>query len=173
MDGEVMPNSYTYEELLLNDILEFDDIEVKQVSKTNWNNIKSYYFPEEHEEDHSTSHDFYVDENGQAHFKGNQSDKKEPELEYVINEFGEMVRQGGRSSNANSSTTKTNSSRSTSPTYSSSSSSSSDFDGWKILKIIITILIIGFVIAVIVADGWGAISIPPVAWILSKMWNDN
>ncbi len=40
IDGEVMPNSYTYEELLLNDILDFDDIEIKQVSKSNWTNIK-------------------------------------------------------------------------------------------------------------------------------------
>ena len=42
-----MPNSYTYEELLLNGIFDFDDIEVKQVTKTNWTNIKSFYFPEE------------------------------------------------------------------------------------------------------------------------------
>ena len=49
IDGEVMPNSYTYEELLMNDILGFDDIEVKQVSKSKWTNIKSFYFPEEHE----------------------------------------------------------------------------------------------------------------------------
>ena len=39
IDGEVMPNSYTYEELLMNDILDFDDIEVKQVSKSKWTNI--------------------------------------------------------------------------------------------------------------------------------------
>lgn len=45
IDGEVMPNSYTYEELLMNDILDFDDIEVKQVSKSKWTNIKSFYFP--------------------------------------------------------------------------------------------------------------------------------
>lgn len=176
IDSEVMPNSYTYEELLLNDILDFDDIEVKQVSKSNWTNIKSFYFPEEHEEDKSITQDFYVDESGQAHFMGNQSKKKESEPEYVINEFGEMVRRGDNFSNVNSSANRNGSSSSTgsSPSsFSSSSSSSSDFDGWKILKIIITVIIVGFVIAVIAVDGWGAISIPPVAWILNKMWNDN
>ena len=55
IDGDIMPNSYTYEELVLNGIFEFDDIEVKKESKSNWTNIKSYYFPEEHEEEQSTS----------------------------------------------------------------------------------------------------------------------
>ena len=69
IDGEVMPNSYSYEELLLNDILDFDDIEVKQVSKTKWTNIKSFYFPEEHDEEQASVDNFSIGEDGQVHFK--------------------------------------------------------------------------------------------------------
>ena len=35
IDGDVMPNSYTYEELLLNGILDFDDIEVSKFPNQN------------------------------------------------------------------------------------------------------------------------------------------
>jgi len=69
IDGEVMPNSYTYEELLLNDILDFDDIEVKQVTKSNWTNIKSFYFPEEHEDPQPSSEAYYVGEDGPSSFQ--------------------------------------------------------------------------------------------------------
>ena len=69
IDGEVMPNSFTYEELLLNDILDFDDIEVKQVTKTNWTNIKSFYFPEEHDQTLALEDNYSIGEDGQAHFK--------------------------------------------------------------------------------------------------------
>lgn len=75
IDGDVMPNSYTYEELLLNGILDFDDIEVKQVSKSKWTNIKSFYFPEEHENEVSSDQDFNIGEDGQVHFH-NQKEKK-------------------------------------------------------------------------------------------------
>lgn len=168
MDGEVMPNSYTYEELLLNDILEFDDIEVKQVSKSNWTNIKSYYFPEEHEEDQSTTQDFYVDENGQAHFKENQSKRKELEPEYVINEFGEMVRQGGNSSN---SSTGSSSSSSTSTRSTSTSSSSSDGNGWKIFFTIVAIIIF---IVITCTTGWGSIPAGIVGYYtLKTIWGDD
>lgn len=168
MDGEVMPNSYTYEELLLNDILEFDDIEVKQVSKSNWTNIKSYYFPEEHEEDQSTTQDFYVDENGQAHFKRNQSKRKELEPEYVINEFGEMVRRGGNSSN---NSTGASSSSSTSTRSTSTSSSSSDGNGWKIFFTIVAIIIF---IVITCTTGWGSIPAGIVGYYtLKTIWGDD
>lgn len=52
IDGEVMPNDYSYEELVINDILEFDDddnIYIKLVSDYNWSTIKGYVFPEEQE----------------------------------------------------------------------------------------------------------------------------
>lgn len=168
MDGEVMPNSYTYEELLLNDILEFDDIEVKQVSKSNWTNIKSYYFPEEHEDDPSANQDFYVDENGQAHFKGNQSKKKETEPEYVINEFGEMVRRGGNFSSSSSGLTSTSSSSTRSA---STSSSSSDGNGWKIFFTIVAIIIF---IVITCTTGWGSIPAGIVGYYtLKSIWGDD
>lgn len=168
IDGEVMPNSYTYEELLLNDILEFDDIEVKQVSKSNWTNIKSYYFPEEHEDDQSTSQDFYGDENGQAHFNGNQSKKKESDPEYVINEFGEMVRRGSSSSSNSAGTTSTPTSSTRS---SSSTSSSSDGNGWKIFFTIVAIVIF---IVITCTTGWGSIPAGIVGYYtLKTIWGDD
>lgn len=163
-----MPDAYTYEELLLNDILEFDDIEVKQVSKKNWTNIKSYYFPEEHEEDQSTSQDLYVDENGQADFKGNQSKEKEPEPEYVINEFGEMVRRGSSSSSSSAVTT---SSSSSSTISSSTSSSSSDGNGWKIFFTIVAIIIF---IVITCTTGWGSIPAGVAGYyVLKSIWGDD
>ena len=168
IDGEVMPNSYTYEELLLNDILEFDDIEVKQVSKSNWTNIKSYYFPEEHEDDQSTSQDFYVDENGQAHLNGNQSKKNESDPEYVINEFGEMVRRGSSSSSNSAGTTSTPTSSTRS---SSSTSSSSDGNGWKIFFTIVAIVIF---IVITCTTGWGSIPAGIVGYYtLKTIWGDD
>lgn len=167
IDGDIMPNSYTYEELVLNGIFEFDDIEVKKESKSNWTNIKSYYFPEEHEEEQSTSQDFYVDENGQAHFNGNQL-KKQPESEYVINEFGEMVRRGSSSLNSSAGTT---SSATSSTRSSSTSSSSSDGNGWKIFLTIVAIIVF---IVITCTTGWGSIPAGIVGyWTLKSIWGND
>ena len=84
IDGEVMPNSYTYEELLMNDILGFDDIEVKQVSKSKWTNIKSFYFPEEHENEVSSDQNYYIGEDGQVNFHNQKENKNSRTQQYVI-----------------------------------------------------------------------------------------
>lgn len=170
MDGEVMPNSYSYEELLLNDIFDFDDIEVKQVSKSNWTNIKSFYFPEEHESATSqSSSDFYVDDKGQAHFR-NQGNKKEEQPEFIINEFGEAVSRnniGGGSSSNSSSSSSSSSSRSTS----SSTSSSDDNTGWKVFFTIVAIIIF---IIITCTTGWGSIPAGAVGYvILRSIWSDS
>lgn len=49
MDGEVLPDTFTYEELLVNNILDFEDIEVKPITQTTWVKIKDFHFPEENE----------------------------------------------------------------------------------------------------------------------------
>ena len=132
-----MPNSYTYEELLLNGILDFDDIEVKQVSKSKWTNIKSFYFPEEHENEVSSDQDFNIGEDGQVHFHNQKEKKNSQTQQYVIDEFGQVVSQnnigGGSLSTSQPQTTTTSSN-----TY---SSSSSDNTGWKVLLTIAAIII--------------------------------
>lgn len=167
MDGEVMPNSYTYEELLLNDILDFDDIEVKQVSKSKWTNIKSFYFPEEHEEQPSADN-FSIGEDGQVHFKKQKEEAKiETQQEYVIDEFGQVVSQnnigGGSNSNSTSGTNTTS--------ISSSNSSNSDNTGWKIFFTIVAIVIF---IVITCTTGWGSIPAGIVGyWTLKTIWGDD
>ncbi len=139
IDGEVMPDSYTYEELLLNDILDFDDIEVKEVSKSKWTNIKSFYFPEEHDQEQSSVDNFSIGEDGQVHFKKQKEKaKKQTQQEYVIDEFGQVTSQNniGGGSNSTSSTDTTITSQTT-----SSSSNSKDNTGWKIFWTIVAIIV--------------------------------
>lgn len=165
-----MPNSYTYEELLLNDVFEFDDIEVKQVSKSNWTNIKSYYFPEEHEDSDKDTSEYYVDDQGQVHFKNDKNSKKQ-ESEYTINEFGEMVRQGGRGGETKSKKSRT-STRTSSNSSSSSASSSGDNTGWKIFLTIAAIII--FIVITCSTGGWGSLPAGPIgAMVLKSIWSDD
>lgn len=169
IDGEVMPNSYTYEELLLNDILDFDDIEVKQVSKSKWTNIKSFYFPEEHDEEQSSVDNFTIGEDGQVHFK-KQKDKNQTQQEYVIDEFGQVVSRnnigGGSSSNSASRTGSTTTSRST-----SSSTNTDDNTGWKIFWTIVAIIVF---IVITCTTGWGSIPAGIVGyWTLKTIWSDD
>lgn len=165
-----MPNSYSYEELLLNDIFNFDDIEVKQVTTSNWTNIKSFYFPEEHEDETLlSSSDFYVDENGQAHFR-NQGNKKEEQPEFVINEFGEAVSRNNIGGSSSSNSSFSNSSSSSSST-SSSTSSSDDNTGWKVFFTIIAIILF---IVITCTTGWGSIPAGAVGYvILRSIWSDS
>ena len=170
IDGEVMPNSYTYEELLLNDILDFDDIEVKQVSNSNWTNIKSFYFPEEHDEEPSSIDTFSIVENGQILFKNQkEKGKNQTQQEYTIDEFGQVVSQNniGRGSN-NNSTSRTETTT-TSRTTTSSSSSSDDNTGWKIFWTIVVIMVF---IAIACKSGWGSIPAGIIGyWILKGIWS--
>lgn len=171
IDGEVMPNSYSYEELLLNDIFDFDDIEVKQVSKSNWTNIKSFYFPEEHDEDQPQSESYYVGEDGQVHFKGQKAADK-TQQEYTIDEFGQVVSRNNIGGGANNNTSsRTNSSTSSSSSSTSSSSSSSDGNGWKIFFTIVAIIVF---IIITCTTGWGSIPAGIVGyWILKTIWGDD
>lgn len=165
-----MPKSYTYEELLLNDILDFDDIEVKQESKIKWTNIKSFYFPEEHDEGLSSADNFSIGEDGQVHFKKQkEAAKNQSQQEYVIDEFGQVVSQknigGGSKSNSRAKTTTTP------RTTTSRSSSSDDNIGWKIFG---TIVAIGVFIAITCTTGWGSIPAGAVGYFtLRSIWSDN
>ena len=49
IDGEILPDTYTYEELLLNSILDFDDIELKPMSHSVWVKVIDFNFPEEND----------------------------------------------------------------------------------------------------------------------------
>lgn len=169
IDGEIMPKSYTYKELLLNDILDFDDIEIKQVTKSNWTKIKSFYFPEEHEEGLSEVPEFYIDENGQAQFKENN--KKETQAlskqEYIIDEFGQVVSQnnigGGLSTGSENLSVSSGSS--------DNNASSDDNVGWKIL---LTIVFVVLFIIITCTTGWGTFPAGIVGYLLLKnIWSDN
>ena len=169
IDGEIMPNSYTYEELLLNGIFDFDDIEVKQVSKSNWTNIRTYYFPEEHKGISSESQSFYIDENGQVRFS-KKDRKNQTQEDYTIDEFGQVVSQHniGGGSIANSSSTGTSSSSSSNQSY---NTSSDDNKGWKIFFTIVAIIVF---IVITCTTGWGSIPAGLVGyWTLKSIWGDD
>lgn len=167
VDGQVAPRSYTYEELLVNDFLELDDIEIQKVGKSNWTIVTSYYFPEEHEDEIRTSTqtesaEFYVDENGQAHFQN----KQHKNAAFEIDEFGQMIKRGGSSSSSHGSNSPSSASSSD-----KSSSSSDDNTVWKVIGTIFTIaIVIGLfatgVIGGTVAGICGAMAI-------RQIWNDN
>lgn len=171
IDGEVMPNSYTYEELLLNDILDFDDIEVKQVTKSNWTNIKSFYFPEEHTDCDPLESSYMVDENGQVHFnKPQEKKKKEKGQEYVIDEFGQVV-SSSNIGGSNSSIPNSRDNTSTSSSTTTSSSSSDNGTGWKIFFTIVAIIIF---IVITATTGWGSIPAGIVGYYtLKTIWGDD
>ena len=171
IDGEVMPNSYTYEELLLNDILDFDDIEVKQVSKSKWTNIKSFYFPEEHDEVQSSVVNFSIVEDGQVHFKKqNEKNRNQTQQEYVIDEFGQVVSRNNLGGSSNSNSTSRTEATTTSRTT-SSSSSSDDNTGWKIFWTIVAIIVF---IVITCTTGWGSIPAGIIGyWTLKTIWGDD
>lgn len=171
IDGEVMPNSFTYEELLLNDILDFDDIEVKEVSKSNWTNINSFYFPEEHDETQTSDDCYCIGDDGQVHFKkGKESNPNQRQQDYTIDEFGQVVSRNNIGGGSNSGSTSLNTSSNTSSS-SSSSSSSNDNTGWKIFWTIVAIIVF---IAITCTTGWGSIPAGIVGyWTLKTIWSDD
>lgn len=170
IDGEVMPNSYTYEELLLNDILDFDDIEIKQVSKSKWTNIKSFYFPEEHDEEQSSVDNFSIGEDGQVHFK-KQKEKNQTQQEYVIDEFGQVVSRNNIGGGSNSNSNSTARTGSTTSRTTSNSSSNDDNTGWKIFWTIVSIIVF---IVITCTTGWGSIPAGIIGyWTLKTIWSDD
>lgn len=163
--GEVMPNSYTYEELLLNDILDFDDIEVKQVSNSKWTKIKSFYFPEEHDEEQSSVDKFAIVEDDQVHLK-KQTEKTQQE--YIIDEFGQVVSQNDIGGGSNS-TSKANTATTSSNT--SSSSNRDNNTSWKVFCTIVAIIIF---IVITCTTGWGALPAGLAGyWTLRTIWSDD
>lgn len=157
IDGEVMPNSYTYEELLLNEIFEFDDIEVKLVSESKWTNIKSFYFPEEHEDVSPNNCNSQIEEDGQNYSSNTQTS---PNPQYTIDEFGQVVSNhnigGGTSTTSPSGSTSTSSSQST------------DNTGWKVFLTILAIIVF---ITITVTTGWGSIPAACVGYMtLRAIW---
>lgn len=136
IDGEVMPKSYSFEELWYNGVFDYDDlfIEVKQVSQSDWYNIKYYSFPEKNENKSI-----------------NTSNKKEntSQGQYYINEFGEVVSRnniGGGSQSSSNRNTPSSSYTSNQPSEMPSTPSANW--GW-ILKLILTIVAIVIWIAIL------------------------
>lgn len=147
IDGKEAPERYTYEELLLMGVLDFDDneIQIRQKSNGIWRPVKEFKFPEE-----ESSGKYSVDEFGQIVRKEESS-----ATNYTINENGEIVRP--EVSNRSTSSSSTGSSSSSSGTSSSSSSSgssySSDSDWGEVVgKILLTILVIAVVVGISIAS---------------------
>ena len=137
IDGQVAPRSFTYEELLINDFLELDDIEIQKVGTKNWTIVTAYYFPEEHdnEKQKTDEQDYFVDESGQAHFKRKMQSNGKESPDYKIDEYGQVVRSDyARPSSKSSSSSR--SSPSSSPTPKPDNNT-----GWKILGSIVVIAI--------------------------------
>jgi hypothetical protein len=136
IDGQVAPDSYSYEELLLNDVFELGDIEVKLVSDSNWTNIKAFNFPEEHGNQSLHSNGCTIDEYGQIHLKDTQeSTSRVNSEEYDIDEYGQIHQQNGNNTSDNSTDTSDHSSTNT------TSNGSDDNIGWKIFGTIAAIVV--------------------------------
>lgn len=165
IDGEVMPNSFTYEELLLNDIFDFDDIEVKEITQTNWNKINLFSFPEERNEARPSNDNYYIAEDGQVHFK-----KRKECNSYTIDEFGQVVNRNNIYGDSNSNSTSRNSTFNPLD-ISTKSSSNNDNTGWKRF---LTIVIIILFIIITGITGWGSIPAGIIGyWVIKKIWNDD
>jgi hypothetical protein len=157
IDGEISPNSYLYQELEGMDIFEFDDIEVKQVTKHNWTPLSAYYFPEKQ------NSNIRVDEYGQVHLN---SKTQSNSSQYSIDEFGQVIRANHEQNNSTNNTSSSN-------TNSASTSSSSD-DGWDVFwKVILTIVVIGICIAIATCtNGYGTPLLIGGYYAVKYIWND-
>lgn len=150
IDGKEAPERYTYEELLMMGVLDFDDneIQIRQKSNGIWRPVKDFKFPEE-----ESSGKYSVDEFGQIVRKEESSASN-----YTINENGEIVRPDvpNRSTSSSSTRPSSSSSRTSSSSSSSGSNHSSDTDwgeiGEVIIKVILTIGVIALAIALSAAS---------------------
>lgn len=201
IDGEVMPGDYSYEELLLNDILDDESNEVKPVSGTKWTKVLSYQFPEENS---MPSVGYTVDETGQVHFPSpahiEKPQQREDNSQFRINEYGEMVERNRRTSSSsgqprnNPPQQREDNSRFRINEYgemvernhraSSSSSqphnsqpqqtsySNDDGDGWLVFWTIV-IIIVGLCIVFNVESAWTKImTILGGSWLIWDIWDD-
>lgn len=160
IDGEISPNSYTYQELEDLGIFEFDEIEIKQTNKQNWTPLTSYYFPEKQDSN------IDIDEYGQVHLRTNNGDTPK----YKIDEFGQIIRTDHENTSSNNSSQTSTSSSSRNP---SNYSSSSD-DGWNTFwKVVGTIIVIGICIAIAACtNGYGTPVAAIGAYACKAIWND-
>lgn len=166
IDGDVVANPFTYEELLLNDILVFDDIEVKQITKSNWTNIKSFYFPEERNEAPVSENNYSTGEDGQISFKRKRLIQNQQE--FTIDEFGQVVSQNNIGGGSNS-TSNTHGTNSCTTSCMSSSSNSDDNTRWKIFFTIVAIIVF---IAITCTTGWGALPVGVIGYfVLRAIWS--
>lgn len=153
IDGQVVSQTYSYEQLIETGIREFDDIYVQQVGDTEWHIAKYYDFPESHVGDQT---DYEIDEFGQI------MRKNEDNLDYEIDEFGQIRRKNVPEGTSSSST-------STGSTYTSSNS-----EGWKIFfKVLGTIAIIALTVVIIGATKGTTAPIAYGAWKgIQEIWKD-
>ena len=173
IDGEQSTDSYTYQELVDMGLFELaandlDGIEVKKITKPNFTPLRSYCFSEKQK----TEGSYYVDEFGQIHRRTTRENNNLDDA--YVDEFGQIVRPNsniGGSSSGTSSSYSTNSSAST--TSSSSSSNSSNSDGWTMFRRIIgTIIVIGFVIAIVAwTNGYGTPIVYGGYLLLKEIWD--
>lgn len=161
IDGEISPNSYTYQELEDLGIFEFDEIEIKQTNKQSWTPLTSFYFPEKHDSS------INIDEYGQVHLKNNTDTPK-----YKIDEFGQIIRTEHENTSSNNSS-QTSTSSSSGSNNSSNYSSSSD-DGWNTFwKVIGTIIVVGICIAIAAGtNGYGTPVVVGGYYACKAIWDN-
>ena len=121
IDEQIIPNSFTYEELLLNGILDFDDIFIKNVYDQIWYRVSEFTFPEEQDLDISVN---------------NPSISNQPTFE--IDDCGQVINHGGRIQTPSNTQQHTSSDS----TYSNTNNDSDDGIIWKIIFTIIAIVIV-------------------------------
>ena len=126
IDGEIMPNSFTYEELLLNGILEFDDIYIKNVYNQYWCKVSEFIFPEEQDP---------------AYLDGLGESKAVSQATFEIDDCGQVINLGNII-NTHNTTPYSSNTTSNNTNQNHSNQSSDDGSIWKIIFTIIAIIIV-------------------------------
>ena len=162
IDGDVMPSTYTYEELLLHDIFDFDDIEVKPTTHSTWTNINEFYFPEEHQEDDALG-------NSEKDVYSGTGSETQKQQNFIIDEFGQVV----SNKNIGGGSSSTASSASSSSRYRDNHSGDDKSSAGIVWKIILTIITIIIFIVITCTTGWGSIPAGAVGFVaLRAIWSD-
>lgn len=125
IDGEIMPNSFTYEELLLNEIFEFDDIYIKNVYNQYWCKVSEFTFPEEQDP---------------AYLEGIGESKEVSQSTFEIDDCGQVINRGNIIQTSDITSSSSNTSSNSNQNHSNQSSEDSSL--WKIIFTIIAIIIV-------------------------------
>ena len=141
MDGEEMPDLFTYEELEDLGVFDYDDIYIRKTTENSWHSAKNIKLSGK------SSSNYEIDAFGQIVKKEKSSPK------YTIDEYGQIVRPKDQNRSSSKQTSSSTYSSSTSRPSTSYSGSSFDWDDlWELIKMIFRFLIPIAIISISIAS---------------------